>query len=210
MSKYSKQELKQFSEQLSPYLPEAALPFCLKLLLQHHVQLTVAPPRKTKLGDYRPGLHGHPHRISVNGDLNPYSFLVTYLHEFAHLFNYQRHGLRVAAHGPEWKQAFGKLLGQALRLGAFPPELARTLGGCIGNLSASSCTDPVMYAALAKYDLATAGNVQPLSNLPVGSTFAYEGRTFRLDEPLRVNYRCTELSSGRMYRIRGVVLVEPV
>ena len=46
----------------------------------------------------------------MNGDLNPYSFLITTLHEFAHLHTFQQHGNRVNPHGDEWKTNFRKLL----------------------------------------------------------------------------------------------------
>jgi SprT protein len=43
------------------------------------------PARSSKLGDYRPPQRGLPHRISVNHNLNQHEFLITLIHEMAHL-----------------------------------------------------------------------------------------------------------------------------
>ena len=39
------------------------------------------------------------HRISVNGNLNKYSFLITLIHELAHLLTFTQYKNRVDPHG---------------------------------------------------------------------------------------------------------------
>ena len=71
--------------QLQQYLPDNTLDPVLHYLQFYHVHLTVARERKSILGDYRHRTHSHNHRISVNGNLNKYAFLITLLHELAHI-----------------------------------------------------------------------------------------------------------------------------
>ena len=73
----------------------------LQWLQQHPVRVHVVRPRRSKLGDYRSGTAGKPHRITVNNDLNPYAFLVTLVHEFAHHTAFERTRGWKDPHGPE-------------------------------------------------------------------------------------------------------------
>ncbi len=59
---------------LQNYLPPNTYDAVLHYLQQHKVHLTVARERKSILGDYRHRMGTQTHRISVNGNLNSYSF----------------------------------------------------------------------------------------------------------------------------------------
>lgn len=59
---------------LSRYLPTGTDQQVLSLLQQHRVLLTITRERRTVLGDYRHRTHDQQHRITVNGNLNPYAF----------------------------------------------------------------------------------------------------------------------------------------
>src|SRR5215217_9204116 len=98
--------------QLQDYLPSTTFEDVLAYLQFYHVHLTVARERKSILGDYRHRTHRKNHRISVNGNLNKYAFLITLLHELAHLLTFEQWANRVQAHGAEWKATFGRLLAQ--------------------------------------------------------------------------------------------------
>ena len=67
--------------QLQHYLPPGTYEAVLNYLRQYQVHLTITKERKSILGDYRHRTHIHNHRISVNGNLNVYAFLITLLHE---------------------------------------------------------------------------------------------------------------------------------
>ena len=71
--------------QLKSYLPEGSFDDVLYYLQHYKVHLTITRKRESVLGDYRHAHAGQTHRISVNGNLNSYSFLITLLHELAHL-----------------------------------------------------------------------------------------------------------------------------
>ena len=77
------------------------------------------------LGDYRNAVNGKNHRVTVNGNLNTYAFLITLLHELAHLLAYEQYGNRIFAHGKEWKSIYGKLLHDFLSRKIFPEDIER-------------------------------------------------------------------------------------
>src|SRR5688572_13089651 len=106
---------------LQTYLPAATYEPVMQYLQQYQVHLTVARERKSILGDYRHRTHGQTHRISVNGNLNPYSFLITLLHELAHLVTFEQFGNSVISHGREWKAVYTGMLAQFMQHKVFPP-----------------------------------------------------------------------------------------
>src|SRR5689334_7203122 len=104
---------------LQDYLPAGTYEAVHTYLRQFKVHLTIARERRSILGDYRHRTPFDNHRISVNGNLNRYAFLITMLHELAHLLTFERHGNRVLSHGKEWKHIYGGLLAQFLELKIF-------------------------------------------------------------------------------------------
>ena len=97
-------------EYLQQYLPNGSAPLVMQYLHHYKVHLTITRERKSILGDYRHATHERNHRISVNGNLNKYSFLITLVHELAHLLTFQQYGNRVQSHGREWKHLYAFLL----------------------------------------------------------------------------------------------------
>src|SRR5690606_38139619 len=126
---------------LSRLIPPAAVPRVLEYLHQYKVHLTITRERKSVLGDYRHATQDKNHRISVNGNLNPYAFLITLIHELAHLVTFMQYGHRVQAHGREWKNCYAMLLRDFMGKEIFPPVIERTLLQSMHDLPASSCAD---------------------------------------------------------------------
>ena len=138
--------------QLKTYLPEGSFEDVMYYIQHYKVHLTITRERKSVLGDYRNSFADKNHRISVNGNLNKYAFLITLLHELAHLFTYERFGHRVQAHGAEWKNEFSKVLAQFLLKKIFPPDIDKALMRTLQNPAASSCADVSLLRVLHKYD----------------------------------------------------------
>lgn len=197
---------------LAAYLPPGTLEPVLHYLHRYRVHLTVARERKSILGDYRHRHGSHTHRISVNGNLNPYAFLITLLHELAHLLTFERWGNRVAAHGQEWKQLFGQLLAQFLSHDVFPADIRKVLLQSLHNPAASSCADEALLRTLKKYDEGKAGTAAHfVESLAVGALFKTgDGRVFQKGEKLRKRYRCVEVATKRVYLFSAVYEVEAV
>lgn len=185
--------------QLEQFLPPGTGEAVLQYLHTYKVHLTIARERKSILGDYRHRTHQQNHRISVNGNLNPYAFLVTLLHEIAHLLTFEQYGNRVAAHGKEWKAVFGKLLHQFVQHKVFPQDIERELVESLKNPAASSCAEDGLLRVLRNYDTKKE-NHHLIEEFPPGSLFRIkDGRVFKKGEKLRKRYKCTELPSGKVY-----------
>ena len=196
--------------QLKQYLPEGSFDDVIYYLQHYKVQLTITRQRQTILGDYRHAHAGLNHRISVNGNLNSYSFLITLLHELAHLFTYERFGHRVQSHGQEWKNEFGKILVQFLSKEIFPEDIANTLSRSLHNPAASSCADDKLLRVLKKYDPEKDGHVM-VEQLAPGSLFKIKGeRIFRQGHKIRKRFKCLEIATNKWYLFSGVYEVEVI
>lgn len=198
------------STSLSQYIPEKAVPVIKAYLEEISITLKIAPPRGTKLGDYRPPTRHKPHRISVNNNLNSYAFLLTLVHEIAHAYTYEQYGRKAAPHGREWKNCFGRLMQPFLNTEILPAELISKFSTYLASGRATSCADTELTVALKKYD-PNQDNRCFISELPYNKTFRWKkGRQFVKLKKLRKRYRCKELETDNIYLFSPVAEVEPV
>lgn len=197
------------TEAFKKYLPEAFVDYTVDLFLTSAVKFKIVNGRKTKLGDFRAGLPGEKHQITVNGDLNPYSFLVTTLHEFAHLNTYNQYKNRVLPHGEEWKNAFRELLLPVIQSGELPKDVEKALVNSLVKTKASSCSDHDLSRVLQSYDKPKEG-VEILERLPKNSTFALNGRHFVKGPLRRKRYVCQEVRTQRSYLVNALAQVTPI
>jgi len=137
---------------LQDYLPPGTYDAVLSYLRQYKVHLTIARERKSILGDYRHSTHHANHRISVNGNLNSYSFLITLLHELAHLITFEHYGNKILAHGREWKMIYAKMLDQFMQHKIFPADIEAGLISSLRNPAAGTCAEDGLLRILRKYD----------------------------------------------------------
>jgi SprT protein len=195
---------------LQDFLPEGTYQPVLEYLHHYNVHLTVARERKSVLGDYRHRTKHEAHRISVNGNLNSYSFLITLLHELAHLLTFEQYGNRVQSHGGEWKKIFGQLLAQFIQHKIFPSDIEKALLSSLHNPSASSCADEMLLRTLKNYDKKKSDLVF-IEMLVEGAIFkTHDGRIFQKGPKLRKRYKGVEVSTGRLYLFSPVYEVKPV
>lgn len=195
---------------LQQFLPPGTFEPVLHYLQQYKVHLTVARERKSILGDYRHRTQHDAHRISVNGNLNTYAFLITLLHELAHLLTFEQWGNRVQSHGKEWKGTFGKLLDQFIKHDVFPADIKAALLRSLHNPAASSCADEVLLRVLRSYDKKKEGIVL-VEAVPEGVLFkTHDGRIFCKGPKMRKRFKCEEVATKRMYLFSPVYEVEIV
>lgn len=195
-------------------LPEAAFPHVVHLLASLPIDLRLARPRRTRLGDHRgPTATAPRHRISVNDDLNPYAFLTTLLHEIAHAATWERHRRRwrrLRPHGAEWKAEFERILRPFVAGNVLPHDVATALGRAMIDPAAATCSDRQLTLALARYDAPGRGGVF-VETLRAGTVFRVDGgREFLLGPRVRSRYRCVERRTGREYRLHGLCRVVPL
>ncbi|MEL6303286.1 MAG: SprT-like domain-containing protein [Bacteroidota bacterium] len=192
---------------LQKYLPERAVEPCLELIKTHGVHLKVVNHRVTRHGDYR-RMPGGGHQITVNASLNPYRFLITLVHEIAHLVAFEKFGRRIKPHGLEWKRTFQHLMIPFIRPEIFPSALLPLIAQHFKNPKASSSTDARLSIALKAYDSQERVN-QYVFEIPEGSTFRiYNGKLFKKGNKRIKRYECVELGTGKVYLFQPNAEVE--
>ncbi|PST84529.1 sprT domain-containing protein [Pedobacter yulinensis] len=188
-------------------MPEGAAPLVARWIDYFQCEFKIARNRNTKLGDYRHPFGSKGHRISVNHNLNNYAFLVTTVHEFAHLLTWNDHKNRVKPHGAEWKQNFKRMMQPFFELRVFPEDIHRAIDRYLSNPAAASCTDLHLARALKKYDRKNENQVH-LEQLPLHAVFSIkDGRRFRKGEQIRKRFRCLCLDNGQMYLFNALAEV---
>lgn len=196
-----------FIDTLSRFVPTHFAPYLADCILNANIQFKIVPGRKTKLGDFRTSPLQKKPIITVNGDLNPYSFLITSLHELAHLDTYREHGWRVAAHGTEWKAAFRERLLPVLESEALPTELQKVLWKSWTQLKASSGTDLHLSRALKAFDKQ---ETNTLESLPLHAEFLLNQKRFKKGQLRRTRYLCTEIGTQRIFLIHALAPITPL
>jgi hypothetical protein len=197
-------------EILVEYLPEAMIDPVFAWVVRHQIYLKITRSRASKLGDYRPpGNKQAYHRITINHDLNPYAFFITFVHELAHLLTHKQYGTMVQAHGKEWKANYRKLMKPFLEKNVFPPNLQRTVYQHLRNIKASSQADVELTRTLMLFD---GGRRETLiEDLHPGDRFLFRNnREFQVVEKLRKRYKCIELDSKRIFLFQPLTVVEMV
>lgn len=201
------EKIQSFAQQLKPFLPAESCLYVSEMIVSKVVHFTVKKGRKSKLGDYRQPWKGKPHRISVNGDLNKYAFLITTIHELAHLTTFEKFGNKVNAHGSEWKAEFVRLFEPLLKLNFLPEDVTLATQNYLKNVKASSCGDERLYRVLKRYDK-NAGVL--VEHLNFGDQFLLHGKTFELGKKLRKRFECKEVQTGKMYRVLGLAEIDEI
>lgn len=196
---------------LANYLPEGAFEPVVQLIHQYKVHLTVTRARKSVLGDYRHPFMGSNHKITVNGNLNQYEFLITLLHELAHLLCFEQHRNRVEAHGKEWKNFYGSLLKAFIDLDLFPDDITKSLKKTLLNPAATANGETALLLVLRRYNPLKKAGVVVLAHLADGTLFKeIKGRTFRKIKLRRKRIECIEIATGNIYLFSALSEVEIV
>lgn len=196
-------------QDLSSYLPVNSVEKVREWLNPPSVQLKITKYRSSKLGDYRPLRGGSSHLITINGSLNKYSFLLTMVHEIAHMHNFITHKGRVKPHGLEWKRVFQLLMSSFDMESLFPKELLPSIQKYLQNPKASSSSDLQLSLALRHYDPGYESSVV-LSDIKMDTLFVTRnGRTFIKGARQRKRYKCKEVKTGRLYLFNPITEVLP-
>ena len=197
-------------ETLAHYIPQDSVDDVMQYLKHYKVHLTITRKRISVLGDYRHPIPGKNHRISVNGNLNPYSFLVTLLHELAHLVAFEKFRNRIPSHGREWKKEYADILAHFINKKIFPGDIEAALMASLHDAAASSCGDEKLLRALKKYDRPNpaAVSVEQVGEQALFSTA--DGRVFRKGRKLRTRFKCQEVGTGKWFLFNALYEVSMV
>ena len=159
------------------------------------VVVIISKPRKTKLGDFK--YRNNRYVVSVNKDLNPYSFLITLTHELAHAYVYKKHGYTVKSHGLSWQLTFKYMMLNFLTLDYFPEDVLNVLAKHLIKPKASSLSDESLARVLRKYNLTKSLTV---SDIAEGDNFLLSnGKVFVKGKKLRKRFKCIEKKTQKVY-----------
>ncbi len=184
-------------EILINYLPQAAVLPVFDFIKSNHVYLKIVNERVTRHGDYRKLPDGQ-HQITINSNLNTYRFLITLIHEIAHLQAIKKYGRAIKPHGLEWKHTFQQLMLPYLRPEIFPMQLLPLMAIHFKNPKASSDTDAKLSFALKQYDEPNDKNY--IFEIHFGSTFRlYNDKIFVKGNKRVKRYECKEVATDRIY-----------
>lgn len=198
--------MNEVEESLPEYLPENCCKLVYSYLPKKNLKISIVNDRVTKLGDFRSISRIHRyHRISLNGGLNKYSFLITFLHELAHLYVFEKYGHKAKPHGCEWQLEYTKLIFPILEQHLLPDDLHNALFKHFPLPTASANADLVLMQALKKYDYKPA--VLTLKDIFDNEQFLYNGNVYQRIKKLRSYYYCIRVLDKKPYRIHAFVEV---
>lgn len=191
---------------LSKYLPANSVEPISELIKMKSIHLKIVNERQTRHGDYRKMPDGRQ-QISINANLNKYRFLITTVHEIAHLIAFEKYGFRIKPHGKEWKHCFRNLMLPFIRPEIFPNSLLPLIANHFRNPTASSDTDARLSLALKSFD--PENDKSYIFEIPMGGMFRiHNGRTFKKGPRKVKRYECMEIDSGKIYLFQPNAEVE--
>lgn len=190
----------------STYLPASTVAYCHNLWVENRFKFIVSPKRATKLGDYRFDSQSGHHTVTVNGNLNPLSFLTTYIHEVAHLTTFKRFGTKVLPHGKEWKNEFQSLFQPLLDENILPKDAVLKLKTFLKNPKASSCSEHGLFDAHSG-EIELKEDEAVLKDIPSGTPFLLKKRRFVKLENRRTRVMCLDSENGRKYLVHQSSIV---
>ena len=182
-------------EILSKYIPENAIELVDEILIDHPVSIKIVNNRTTKHGDFKKAINGSL-QITVNKSLNEYQFLLTLIHEIAHLVTYKKNG-RVKPHGIEWKLNFQHLMLPFLQPSIYPQNMLPYLANYLKNPKASTGADVNLTYVLKQHDEMSGKNF--IFELQHGSIFTFKNKSYKKGNKRRTRFECVELTSNRVY-----------
>ena len=193
---------------LSRYIPFNAVDKVYELLCVYPVQLKITNPRKRIHGSYRrPRTKSDIHQITVNGDLNVYTFLLTLLHEIAHMNAWVNE--KSIGHDEKWKNCFSELIKQFLTLNIFPDDIKTALEKHLQNIKSSDFLDIALTKTLQQYDKNALGIQSGISleDIPENTVFLHGGKQMKKQKLLRKYYLCVDVNTKRLYRCHPLLKV---
>lgn len=196
-----------FIKNLTTYIGKDAAIYIEKFTRGLALKVRVTKQRDTKYGDYMPSVNGKQQRITVNGNLDNFSFLITLLHELAHLKAYENFGQKIKAHGSEWKLEFIKIIDDALNNNLFPLDIAKTINlQYVIKKDLSFESRIIINDSINKYLNITIP--KRLEDFPVNSLVSLiNGMQVKVIEIKRTRYLCKCLNNNKMYYIQKKIEV---
>jgi len=193
---------------VAPFLPENCAADICNLLNGHGILLHIKKHRYSKSGDFTVDGKTGKRKISVNGTLNKYAFLITLVHEIAHLYVWEKFRPVVRPHGKEWKETFIELMRPFMQKNIFPPDIERALARYLSNPGASTSGNKRLALTLLNY---SGCNETRLEQLPDGARFKlHNGMVMKKLTIMRTRYKCLCINNNKIYSVSPLTEVIPL
>ncbi|ANW95457.1 hypothetical protein AXE80_03810 [Wenyingzhuangia fucanilytica] len=187
-------------DKLLPYIPISSKKALEQLLNNYTFHLKIVNGRKTKRGDFR--ATKPIASITINNNLSKEQFLITLVHEIAHLDTFIKHP-KAKAHGVEWKQNFQRLMLPFLNNHIFRDEILNPLAKHLINPKATTDSDPVLSTKLDQINSKIDNDKYFIFDLKPGVLFTLNNRKFKILNKRRTRYECLEISTNKKFLVRG-------
>ena len=184
---------------LTQHVPAETVKYCQGLWEELPFTFKLRKSRLSKVGDFT-CRSGQSPQITINSDLHPFLFLMTYVHEVAHLRVHRALGFKAEAHGEDWKTTFQLLMAPLLTGEIFPEPLLTGLKKHMASPKASSFSDAEL-TRLFRSQNEREKNAVLLSQIPEGSIFHLHGRWFKKGKLRRTRVLCSEVKTRRQYLV---------
>ncbi len=189
-----------FINGLINFVPKDSINYYINILNKYKFSFFIKNPRKLKMGDFKVDLKTNNLTITINNNLHPYQFHLTFLHEFAHLKTFLKYGRGIKPHGIEWKTEFQKLIADSIERKIFNIEASSVLTDCYlrNNHFNSNCQ---------KFDLFIKNIENPfwlsVKDIPDNTFFMLKPtyRKFKKIKKRRTRYLCEESKTKRQYLV---------
>ena len=179
------------------YLPQNTCQLINCWISEVNVDVKLSKPRKTKLGDFK--VINNKCYISINNNLNKYSFLITLTHELAHAFVFRKHQNNVRPHGDEWKQTFKLMMLNFLTPNHLPNDILKSLSKYLINPTYSSFSDIELVKTLRNYDNKKTLILAEIEEKSIFKTLDKPSKLYIKGKKRRKYYECIEEKSSIKY-----------
>jgi hypothetical protein len=192
------------------YLPVGAFPLVSSLLDSYDLDIKIVKSRSTKFADFNPPFKNRKIPfITINNNLNQYSFLITLLHELAHYYVWRDGKVYAKPHGRSWKNHFRELMQKAIDRDIFPEPILLKLEKHLLNPRATSCSDTHLYRELSVFDTEKAGTF--IDDIPDGQLFQIAGgQIFKKEKKVRKRIMCENIKNRKKYLFSPIYKVIPL
>lgn len=192
---------------LRRYFPEPSIEMVSSMFPRYGIHLEITRTRLTRHGDFRYEPSSGKYHITVNGSLSPYSFLLTFIHEVAHLVVHKEYKKAVKPHGSEWKATFRCLMLSLPLEDIYPSDILPHLLDYLKNPLATSDRHNGLHRALNSYDshgrkinnTKEDNDLCTIEELQAGDKFIFRERLYTLGTKRRRLYLCTLVENSNQY-----------
>jgi SprT protein len=194
---------------LSPFLPEGAFDLVGKWLQVKDLQIKISSRKGHRLGSYQRDPAGNQ-KILINRNQDCYSFLITLVHEIAHMQVRMGTRKKIQPHGTEWKLTFGRLLSETAQLPSLPSDVRGMM------LEMANAPMSRQYARVGSGKVLLRYNSKPefghlLADLSEGERFATpDGKIYTRGIKLRTRYKCRREGTSAWYLVGEAVPVRRI